>query len=1126
MFLCKRKYLVRAIGSLIILTAMVLTGIRAVIHLCPPTQQIRNWIDETVPYPVVIQDLDIGWHHFTPIVRLSQVEVFPTPAEAPLKPALHIDKLQLRLNLWSLLWRKIELKALVAQGAALKIEESPEGILSLAQLPKLSWDPAANASQADKQSMLFPAIQTLLIQDSALTLIRKNGDQIRAHVDSLSGHVMRLVGITIHSHADIQIHALHYLQAKSQHKFNVSHFQGSLDVKKTPGQSSPRIEMTFKDLIIASPTHDLCLGPVTGLMNLGNGQAKLHIKSHHLGISLAQLFNHPLAVSDFGVDLIVEKMDRAWVVHGKSLKAHYGHTPILGNFKLQFHPDKALPTVDLLVDIGKMDVKEVLTAIPRVWMPHSLTQWLDSALVSGKVLSTGMVLRGDLSDFPFDNQNGIFEVYSEVENMHLAYDPHWPALQGLRANMLFRNRSMIIDGDHAEIEGGVVHDVEAIIPDLAAKAIHLTVDTQVLSTLEQGKAVLLNSPLQDKIGKSLSSIALKGPMELSLGLEIPLGKSNETPLKVRGLLELSDADLSCFDGKISLEDVAGELQFTESQLLAHDLRGQFLGGDHLFDCQIDFNATKGFVHINSKGKIESSALTQWQQLPDLPFLRGETAYQAHLDFSPQDPDQYHLSLQSTLAGVEIEAPHPFAKAAQDEKPLKLEMYFEPNDIIRFSAAYGDNISLAYSMRKGHTPQTMGAHLYLGEKQHAKFREDGIFLLDGDIKEVNFDAWKHFFNLWEQSMGQSMNKAYSVDPLMALNVEKLTINELPFENTKVEAEWQDDHQQWNIQLDGPTISGMIALAKDKEKALQIRLQKLILNTQDIPNLQSGTSKKLTPLEQSIDATITECRINDIPLSHVALKISGAPHGYLFDHFSASLPGADLNLKGKWEVDNDLSSVGMQGKMKIKNITEIFKALQKNNSINQAKGLVDFNLNWIGVPFKLDLASLTGSVDLRLEKGSIQGMNPGLGRILNLLNLDNMKRRLNLDFSDVTKNGFVFNAMTGRFQFGNGKVSSNDIMINGPSAKIIGFGQADLLTQGVRGEMTVMPNLTASLPMAAALAMGTPAIGVGAAVGAAVWVVDKMVGEKIQEINRFRYQVAGTWQSPQIEELRFSLNNPYT
>ena len=99
---------------------------------------------------------------------------------------------------------------------------------------------------------------------------------------------------------------------------------------------------------------------------------------------------------------------------------------------------------------------------------------------------------------------------------------------------------MIIDGDHANVEGGIVHDVEAIIPDLAAKAIHLTVDTQVLSTLEHGKAILMHSPLQDKIAKSTRSDRSKGPMDLSLVLDIPLGKSNDAPLKVRGLLGLSE----------------------------------------------------------------------------------------------------------------------------------------------------------------------------------------------------------------------------------------------------------------------------------------------------------------------------------------------------------------------------------------------------------------------------------------------------------------------------------------------------------------------------------------------------------------------------------------------------------
>ena len=428
MFLCKRKTLVRLIGTMIILTALVLTGIRIVINLFPPTQQIRNWINQSIPYPVVIQDLDIGWHHFTPMVKLSQVEVFPTTPEASSKPALHIDTLQLRLNMWALLWRKIELKALVLQGAVLQVEESADGKLNLVNLPNWVWDPAEGTSASGKTTALFPAIQTLWIQDSALTITRKNGDVMRAYVDKVSGHVMRLVGITVHSHVDLNVRALHYREAKSQHEFNVAHFQGSLDVKKSPGQSSPRVEIAFKDVIVASPTHDLSVGPLAGIASLGGDQTTLRIKSHQMTIGLAQLFDHPLPVSDVAVELGFEKSAQSWVIHGNAFKVHYGHTPITGAFKLQFDPEKALPTLDLLVDVGSIDAKAALTALPRVWMPKQLTQWLDTAIVSGNILSTGMVLRGNLSDFPFDNQEGIFEVFSEIDQVHLAYDPHLACL--------------------------------------------------------------------------------------------------------------------------------------------------------------------------------------------------------------------------------------------------------------------------------------------------------------------------------------------------------------------------------------------------------------------------------------------------------------------------------------------------------------------------------------------------------------------------------------------------------------------------------------------------------------------------------------------------------------------------
>ena len=98
---------------------------------------------------------------------------------------------------------------------------------------------------------------------------------------------------------------------------------------------------------------------------------------------------------------------------------------------------------------------------------------------------------------------------------------------------------------------------------------------------------------------------------------------------------------------------------------------------------------------------------------------------------------------------------------------------------------------------------------------------------------------------------------------------------------------------------------------------------------------------------------------------------------------------------------------------------------------------------------------------------------------------------------------FDELTGKLQFGKGKISTNKIEVDAPSANIILYGQADTLHKTLDGEMIVMPNVTGSLPVAVAIAAGNPAVG------AAVWVVDKILGKKLQKIHRYRYHVGGSW-----------------
>ncbi len=105
-------------------------------------------------------------------------------------------------------------------------------------------------------------------------------------------------------------------------------------------------------------------------------------------------------------------------------------------------------------------------------------------------------------------------------------------------------------------------------------------------------------------------------------------------------------------------------------------------------------------------------------------------------------------------------------------------------------------------------------------------------------------------------------------------------------------------------------------------------------------------------------------------------------------------------------------------------------------------------------------------------------------MGLLSLENLlTRRLQLDFSDVFKKGFVFDKLEANMIFKSGIVETDNLFIDGPAAKIKISGIANLSNKEIDLQMLVTPKVGNTLPIAASLATGNPAIGVG------VWVVDK-------------------------------------
>ncbi|MBP8290831.1 MAG: hypothetical protein KAX51_13700, partial [Chromatiaceae bacterium] len=168
-----------------------------------------------------------------------------------------------------------------------------------------------------------------------------------------------------------------------------------------------------------------------------------------------------------------------------------------------------------------------------------------------------------------------------------------------------------------------------------------------------------------------------------------------------------------------------------------------------------------------------------------------------------------------------------------------------------------------------------------------------------------------------------------------------------------------------------------------------------------------------------------------------------------------------------------------------------------------------LSWPGGPADLNLAALEGEVEVDIGKGSLLEVDPGVGRVLGVLNLGALGRRLTLDFTDLFDRGFVFEGITGKLGIHGGWVELRDpLVIEGSSAEVRISGRANLIDETLDQVATVTPSLGGGVALASAIVAGP-------LVGAAVLLADKASGGALDVIGRHSYDIRGPWANPDIE-----------
>lgn len=175
--------------------------------------------------------------------------------------------------------------------------------------------------------------------------------------------------------------------------------------------------------------------------------------------------------------------------------------------------------------------------------------------------------------------------------------------------------------------------------------------------------------------------------------------------------------------------------------------------------------------------------------------------------------------------------------------------------------------------------------------------------------------------------------------------------------------------------------------------------------------------------------------------------------------------------------------------------------------------DLSLSWSGAPEQISLQGLNGDLTFSFKEGRFfqaSESTTGFLKLLGLFNFDSLVRRIQLDFTDVYKQGLSFDEMKGELLFSNNLLSFADvpIQVTSPSSKFSMAGAIDMRQSTIDAELIATMPVANNLPWIAALA-GGPAAAAGA------FIVTRVLGDQFDQLSSAAYSVQGRLDDPKVK-----------
>lgn len=811
------------------------------------------------------------------------------------------------------------------------------------------------------------------------------------------------------------------------------------------------------------------------------------------------------------------------------------------------------PHLDLQSRFSAGDLTALKQWLPRKKLGPGFQAWVDRAIDGGVLTDGSLLFFGKMDEFPFSEGEGVFRASADITQGDLSFLPHWPSLTDITAE--FELTGLTLTGavqQGAHIDEFTLSQADIRIENLMAPVLMLKSTGQ--GALQSMIDFANTGPLSRFLRPVLADVAGTGAAEMDLSLTVPLyrkqppegggensaviramdpkkgSNSAQAVFNVGGSIFLSGNSIRLGMANIALKDVQGAVAFDSNGIRINNLKARLLDQPVSVSAITLGESSAATTHVTVNGALKGSDVLAHYGNPLDQFLRGASSWSVKLS-APHSATRLasegvQLAISSDLVGTEIKLPLPLYKSSGDARGFHLETVFIDGRKQQWWNIDLDNSAQIHAKVSSRALESL--IINLGDKtlSAAELGDTTAGIrLQGTAGRVAADQWAESITQLIDSFPVEQDGPKPMIPMsVELDIASFEVGNSSLGAAKLRMESDEDYL--TVLIANTFIEGTVHYPRQYwSKTLPVKANIAHLDLAAIKALslpgadakQSAVAALDPRLLPPIEARIASFRVGSNTVRDLVARAQPDISGLKFNTLGFAYQSMQLVGQGYWRLRDPQ---GINPKLADQHMTQLELVLQSDNFgeglsyigfdgvLSEGEGTVEMQFAWPGPAYLPDLSELDGSVRVAIDKGSIIPLEPGAGRIVGLFALQSLPRRLNLDFKDISADGLAFNRISGEAEIDKGIVDVSLVQLNGPIGVVDVVGKVDLNSRAFDQRITVLPRVSAALPIIGIISGGASA-GVGALVAAGLL---KALGIDLDRIGLRDYSLTGSWDDP--------------